>query len=136
MKPEERDTVIEECAKVCDKIARSEACYADRVEYVAEDCAAAIRALTALHTTGVHRMSVDDMIEEMRARRPPRSAADVVACRCRKCGHTWIAAYLPMNLTVAGKLLKRAACARCGDLKPVMASDAERLALVQREHAK
>jgi hypothetical protein len=53
MKPEERDAVIEECAKVCDDIARSEACYADRVEYVAEECATAIRALTAQSPAGV-----------------------------------------------------------------------------------
>ena len=34
--------------------------------------------------------------------------------RCGKCGHVWIAVYLPMNLTTAATILKHAHCPMCG----------------------
>jgi hypothetical protein len=33
--------------------------------------------------------------------------------RCSKCNHVWTAAWLPMPLGVAGRLLKRIACPVC-----------------------
>jgi hypothetical protein len=51
MKPEERDAVIEECAKVCDEWARARKPM--RGGWALENCANAIRALTAQSPAGV-----------------------------------------------------------------------------------
>lgn len=34
--------------------------------------------------------------------------------KCTKCSHIWTAAYLPMNLTAMGKLLRGLCCPACG----------------------
>ncbi|MEK1896213.1 MAG: hypothetical protein AAAB20_23560 [Rhizobium sp.] len=39
--------------------------------------------------------------------------------RCGKCDHVFIVACLPMPLTTAAALMKRAACPTCGNLKPI-----------------
>jgi len=40
--------------------------------------------------------------------------------KCRACGHCWIAAYLPMEIIAACKLIGAARCPVCGDSRPVM----------------
>lgn len=32
----------------------------------------------------------------------------------RECGHKWVAAYLPINMTSLGKILKNICCPMCG----------------------
>lgn len=33
---------------------------------------------------------------------------------CRPCGHTWVAAYLPMDMMLFASLLKTSRCPHCG----------------------
>jgi hypothetical protein len=42
--------------------------------------------------------------------------------KCRACAHCWIAAYLPMDIMAASKMLAKAACPMCGDSKPLVAA--------------
>jgi hypothetical protein len=42
-----------------------------------------------------------------------------VYLRCKACGLTWIAAWLPMSVSTFATLLKRAACAQCGETKQI-----------------
>lgn len=44
---------------------------------------------------------------------------------CKPCAHTWIAAYLPMEMSKVGKLLKGARCPKCGDKAIFMATAAD-----------
>lgn len=41
--------------------------------------------------------------------------------KCRICGHCWPAAYLPMEMALCAKVLKRATCPKCGDARPGIA---------------
>ncbi|MGR9441649.1 hypothetical protein [Rhizobium leguminosarum] len=46
--------------------------------------------------------------------------------RCGKCEHVFIVAHLPMPLTLAADLMKRAACPSCGSKRPIyVATDAK-----------
>lgn len=45
--------------------------------------------------------------------------------KCRKCYHVWLVAKTPMRLDLCAKVAKRAACPMCGDLKPLVAKDAD-----------
>jgi hypothetical protein len=49
---------------------------------------------------------------------------DLIKAKCRipACEHVWVVAYLPMHISKVSKLLRRAACPKCGDLKPNMAN--------------
>jgi hypothetical protein len=49
------------------------------------------------------------MAERLRAR-----------CSVRTCNYSWVVAFLPMTLELVAELMKRAACARCGDTAPVV----------------
>lgn len=51
----------------------------------------------------------------------PVAPASTVNAKCPICGHQWIVAYLPMYLEAAARLMKAAACPKCGDDKPVIA---------------
>lgn len=41
-------------------------------------------------------------------------AGDKIHVRCEDCGHSWIAAYLPMAMAKVAKLMKGIACPKCG----------------------
>ena len=43
----------------------------------------------------------------------PADATIPMWARCAKCGHTWIACYLPQLVDVMCKILKRAICPKC-----------------------
>lgn len=42
-----------------------------------------------------------------------------VFLECRPCGHTWIAAWLPMPVSDFARLMKRAACPKCAQRKQI-----------------
>lgn len=44
-------------------------------------------------------------------------------CGDKDCGHRWIVAHLPMELTKAALLMERAACPKCAHDRPKMAHD-------------
>jgi hypothetical protein len=48
---------------------------------------------------------------------------DTLRARCSDdvCGHVWIIAYQPMEMTKAAALMKRAACPKCARIRPLMA---------------
>ena len=50
---------------------------------------------------------------------------NVLKARCSDstCQHEWIVAYLPMPIEKAALLMRRAACPRCADERPVVAHD-------------
>ncbi len=48
-----------------------------------------------------------------------------VGCKCAKCGHVWIAAYLPLNMAEVAKMMKRVYCPVCLDTKPLVAKTEE-----------
>jgi len=39
--------------------------------------------------------------------------------KCGECGHVFVVAHLPMPLTTAASLAKRAACPKCGNAKSI-----------------
>ena len=39
---------------------------------------------------------------------------DAIIVRCESCGHSWIAAYLPMVMAKIARLMKGLACPKCG----------------------
>lgn len=41
--------------------------------------------------------------------------------KCSACQHIWAAAYYPIDLGTMAKILKRAACPKCGNTKPGVA---------------
>lgn len=56
-----------------------------------------------------------------------RVATNTVTARCgdEGCRHVWIVAYLPMQLEKAAFLMQRAACPKCANDRPTVASDGE-----------
>ncbi|WP_164783884.1 MULTISPECIES: hypothetical protein [unclassified Mesorhizobium] len=45
--------------------------------------------------------------------------------KCVDCGHVWVVAHLPMELSKAAQLAKRAACPKCGATKGIRVATAE-----------
>jgi hypothetical protein len=45
--------------------------------------------------------------------------------RCGACRHSWIAAYLPMPLHLAARVLRRATCPACGESKRLFLQEPE-----------
>lgn len=56
---------------------------------------------------------------------PEIAGPNVVTARCgdNACGHTWIVAYLPMQLDKAARLMQLAACPKCANERPVLNHD-------------
>lgn len=65
------------------------------------------------------RVSIADADAQGRAFRIPQQTLDA---RCTQCSHRWTVAHLPMQLDKVAALCQRAACARCGNTSPVLAS--------------
>lgn len=42
--------------------------------------------------------------------------------RCSSCGHVFLVAKLPMEVSKAARLMSRAACAHCGETKGITVS--------------
>lgn len=47
-----------------------------------------------------------------------------VAAECILCGHVWIVAYLPMEMSLMGKVAKNVRCPVCAEPKPMVAKSA------------
>lgn len=56
---------------------------------------------------------------------------DRVFVTCKPCNHTWIAAYLPMELTKAAKLMGATRCPKCAGREIYIASKAEALSICE-----
>lgn len=55
---------------------------------------------------------------------------------CEPCKHTWIIAYLPMEMARAATLMKSARCPKCGEKNKIMvARDAEIVAALGKVRA-
>lgn len=51
---------------------------------------------------------------------------NAVWATCRPCKHTWIIAHLPMEMATVARLMKSAACPKCGGKKEMfVASEAD-----------
>lgn len=51
-----------------------------------------------------------------------RAAPHTLDAQCPQCAHRWTVAHLPMPLAKVAALCQRAACARCGNTSPTLAS--------------
>ena len=47
--------------------------------------------------------------------------------RCPSCGHVFLVAKLPMDLTLAARLAQRAGCAMCGETRGIKVATTENL---------
>jgi hypothetical protein len=78
----------------------------------------------------------DPLPESAGEPRPPRSRAGyssptqalrvpshTLDAQCPQCAHRWTVAHLPMRLDKVAALCQRAACAKCGNTSPVLASN-------------
>ena len=64
-----------------------------------------------------------------------KTAQNALWAKCSACAHCWIIAYLPMEVGKAVRLAKNAACPKCGDEKPLMASESDILQVEQTNGA-
>jgi hypothetical protein len=53
------------------------------------------------------------------------TGSDELRARCGRegCGHEWVVAYLPMDVTLVCRLAMGTGCAKCGHMKPTVAMD-------------
>lgn len=64
---------------------------------------------------------------------PPRNEMWVT---CKACARTWVLAFLPIEVGKLAKLMKGAACAKCGERKGItMATEVEIVATLQLQRA-